>query len=175
MASLLSYLSGRHTSGGQGLCLFLPFILGTEHDIWLMCACPVTQSGPTVCDSMDCSQRGSSVHGLLQARILEWVAIAFCRGSSQPRDITWVSCLVGGFFTTQPPEKPMWHIRVISRLLFNVTWNMPLAWALWRRDGGIRQIQYQGLTYLKELDNKALNFLQFFNFFIAVSWFTMLC
>ena len=46
----------------------------------------VTQSCPTLCDSEDDSLPGSSVHGILQARILEWVAIPFSRGSSQPRD-----------------------------------------------------------------------------------------
>ena len=45
----------------------------------------VTQSCPTLCDPVDCSLPGSSVHGILQARILEWVAISFSRGSSQPR------------------------------------------------------------------------------------------
>ena len=44
---------------------------------------------------MDCSLPGSSVHGVFQARILEWVAIFFSRGSSQPRDRTWVSRTVG--------------------------------------------------------------------------------
>ena len=47
---------------------------------------------------MDCSPPGSSVHGILQARILEWVAISFFRGSSQPRDRTWVSCTAGRCF-----------------------------------------------------------------------------
>ena len=46
------------------------------------------QSCPLLCDPMDCSLPGSSVHGILQARILEWVAIAFSRGSSKPRDQT---------------------------------------------------------------------------------------
>ena len=46
----------------------------------------VTQSCPTLCDPMDCSPPGSSVHGLLQTRILEWVAIPLSRGSSPPRD-----------------------------------------------------------------------------------------
>ena len=58
----------------------------------------VTQSCPTLCDPMDCSPPGSSVHGILQARILEWVAIPFSRGSSQPRDHTQVSHVAGGFF-----------------------------------------------------------------------------
>ena len=48
--------------------------------------CLVTQSCLTLCNSMDCSLPGSSVHGILQARLLEWVAISFSRGSSQPRD-----------------------------------------------------------------------------------------
>ena len=49
------------------------------------------QSCPTLCDPIDCSPPGSSVHGILQARILEWVAISYSRGSSQPRDWTHVS------------------------------------------------------------------------------------
>ena len=53
----------------------------------------------TLCDFMDCSPPGSSVHGILQARILERVAISFSRGSSQPRDWTWVSCIAGRIFT----------------------------------------------------------------------------
>ena len=57
------------------------------------------QSYPTLCNTMDCSMPGSSVHGILQARILEWVAIPFCRVSSWPRDQTQVSCSAGGFFT----------------------------------------------------------------------------
>ena len=48
---------------------------------------------------MKCSLPGSSVHGIFQERILKWVAIPFSRGSSQPRDWTWVSCIAGRFFT----------------------------------------------------------------------------
>ena len=50
-----------------------------------MCVC-VAQSYLALCDPMDCSPPGSFVHGILQARVLEWVAIPFSRGSSQPRD-----------------------------------------------------------------------------------------
>ena len=46
----------------------------------------VAQSCPTLCNPMDCCPPGSSVHGILQARILEWVAFPFSRGSSKPRD-----------------------------------------------------------------------------------------
>ena len=62
---------------------------------------------PTLCDPMDCSPPGSSVHGILQAGTLEWVAMPSSRGSSQPRDWTWVSCIAGGFFTTMPSGKPL--------------------------------------------------------------------
>ena len=54
----------------------------------------VAQLCPTLCYPMDCSLPGSSIHGIFQARILEWVAISFSR-SSQPRDWTWISCIVG--------------------------------------------------------------------------------
>ena len=59
----------------------------------------VTQSCPTLWDPVDCSPPGSSVHGILQARIPEWVVIPLSKGSSQPRDRTQVSCVVGRFFT----------------------------------------------------------------------------
>ena len=59
----------------------------------------VAQSCPTLYDPMDCSLPGSSVHGILQARILEWVAIHFSWRSSQPKDRNWVSCISGRFFT----------------------------------------------------------------------------
>ena len=59
----------------------------------------VTQSCPILCDPMDCGLPDSSVHGILQTRILEGVAIPFSRGSSQPRGCTHVSCTAGRFFT----------------------------------------------------------------------------
>ena len=62
----------------------------------------VTPSCPVLCNLMDWSPPGSSVHGILQARILEWVAILFSRWSSWPRDPTWVSCIAGRFFITEP-------------------------------------------------------------------------
>ena len=68
----------------------------------------VVQSCLTLCDPVDCSLLGSSVHGIFQARVLEWVAISFCRGSSQPRDWTHlsnVSCITGRFFTTGATHK----------------------------------------------------------------------
>ena len=59
----------------------------------------VAKSCPTLFNPVDYSLPGSSVHGILQARILEWVAIPFSKESSQPRDQTWVSCIAGRHFT----------------------------------------------------------------------------
>ena len=87
-----------------------------------MCVCALSlQLCLTLCDPMDCSPWASSVHGILQARILEWVAISYSRGPSQPRDPTQVSCvsrIAGGFFTTEPPGKPqhMWQAALILSL-----------------------------------------------------------
>ena len=55
--------------------------------------CPVTQSCLTLCDAMDYASPGSSVHGIFQARVLEWVATSYSGGSSWPRDQTHISCI----------------------------------------------------------------------------------
>ena len=66
-----------------------------------VCVCVlVAQLCPTLCDPMDYSLPGSCVNETLQARIVEWIAILFSRGSSQSRDQTQVSCIAGGFFTS---------------------------------------------------------------------------
>ena len=75
----------------------------------------VTQSCPTLCDPMDCSPPGSSVHGILQARILEWVAISFSRGPSQPRDQTQVSRIAGRRFN-------LWATREARQVLNKTCW-----------------------------------------------------
>ena len=59
----------------------------------------VAQLCPTLCYPVDCSPPGSSIHRILQARILERVAISFSRGSSWSRNQTWVSCIAGRFLT----------------------------------------------------------------------------
>ena len=68
--------------------------------------CLVTKSCPTLCDFMDCELPGSSVHGISQARILEWVVISFSRGLPDS-GIELASALAGGFFTTELPGKPV--------------------------------------------------------------------
>ena len=71
--------------------------------IWIFAICLcfvlITQLCPTLWNLMDCNPSGSSVHGTLQAKILEWVATPFSSGSSWPRDGALVSCIAGGFFT----------------------------------------------------------------------------
>ena len=74
------------------LKIFWEALLGLESES------EVAQSCPTLCDPMDCSPPGSSAHGILQARILEWVAISFSRGSSRPMDRTQVSRIAGRRF-----------------------------------------------------------------------------
>ena len=72
-----------------------------------VCACPL--SCPTLCDPMDCSPPGSSVPGILQARIVEQVAVFSSRRFSPTRDrtpVSFLSCSAGGFFTTEPSGKP---------------------------------------------------------------------
>ena len=76
------------------------FIAKYSKSVWqhqgCICACSFAQSCPILCDPMDCSLPGSSVHGILQARILKWVVIPSSRGSSPSRDwihISYVSCI----------------------------------------------------------------------------------
>ena len=79
----------------------------------------VAQLHLTLCDPVDCSPPGFSVHGILQARILEWVATSFFRGSSQPRDWTQVSHIVGRCFS-------LWATRG-AMLLYSR--NQPTLWS----------------------------------------------
>ena len=62
---------------------------------YMLCSCSVAHSCPTLRDPMDCSPTGSYVHGILQARILKWVAISSFKGSSLPRNQSYISCIGG--------------------------------------------------------------------------------
>ena len=73
----------------------------------------VTQSCLTLWNPVDCTPPGSSVHGILQARILEWVAISFSRGSSRPRDRTRVSRIAGRHFNLWATREDVWSIDII--------------------------------------------------------------
>ena len=68
--------------------------------MWKVCVkVLLAQSCLTLCDSMDCSPPGSSVHWIIQGRLLEWVAISPSREPSQPRNWTFACCISGRFFT----------------------------------------------------------------------------
>ena len=89
------------------------FSLNILHPKSTFSLCLVAQSYPTLCDPVDCSPPGSSVHEILQERIPEWVAISSSWGSSQPRDWTWVysfSCISGRCFTHWAIMEANYHI-----------------------------------------------------------------
>ena len=81
-----------------------------SHKVMLMITLLAAQSCLALCNPMDCNPPGSSVHGIFQARIVEWLAIPFSRGFSRPRDWTQVSCIACVFFTVwatmEPPVMP---------------------------------------------------------------------
>ena len=97
----------------------------------------VAQSCPTLSDPRDWGLPDSSVHGILQSRKLEWIAIPSCMGSSWPRDQTCISCgscIAGGFFTTEPLGKPsnQWYqplIYLFSDIIFFPFLKKPLLYA----------------------------------------------
>ena len=98
----------------------------------------------TLCNPMDCSPPGSSVQGILQAAMLEWVAMPSSRGSSQPRDQTCVSCTAGRFFTTEPPKRK--KVKSLSRVrLFATPWTV--AYQVPPSMGFSRQEYWSGLPF----------------------------
>ena len=71
------------------------------------------------------------VHGISQARVLEWIVVSFSRGSFWPRDRTWISCLAHGFFTAEPPGKPLIAITWKSHRQFMNRWTWPWSSKTW--------------------------------------------
>ena len=102
----------------------------------MVCACMCAQSCLTLCDFMDCSPPGSSVCGILQARVLQWVAVPFSRGSSWARNWTCISCVScisrhnQCSFTTVPPGYPgKWDSRRENAMERNEgKWNLECGW-----------------------------------------------
>ena len=97
----------------QRSCLENPMDKGAWQATIRACMLSHFQSCLTLCNSMDSTPPGSSVHGILQIRILGWVAMPASRGSSRPRDRTcafYGSCISSGFFTAEPPGKPRLYI-----------------------------------------------------------------
>ena len=122
----------------KDMCIpMLTAIISTIAKTWSQPECPstdmcmcvfvvhlVAQSCPTLCDPIDCSTTGSSVHGILQARILEWAAMPFSRGSSQPRDQTQGSCLAGRFFTIWVSREAIYYMYIICVYQAHSIYNM---------------------------------------------------
>ena len=109
----------------------------------------VAQLYLTLCRPMDCNPSGSSVHGILQARILEWVAICFSRGSSWPRDWTWVSCITGRFFTNWTTREALY---MFINILINI-WYLDFSfWLTTFHVTGSRFAYLSSTNFFKKLD-----------------------
>ena len=108
---------------GKGTLLLAPDTTLKKKKVKML----VAQSCPTPYDPMDCSPPGSSIHGILQARILQWVAIPFSRGSSQSRDWTCICCM-----RTEPPGKPNISLPLMISLPFaHTSINSPFINPAW--------------------------------------------
>ena len=122
------------------------------------------------CNPIDCSPPSSSVHGSLQAKILEWVAISSCRGSSRPRDWTCVSYTAGGFLTTEPHGKPWFcpQITFLSQASFTQISNRKISMVAW---GAFLHLSIKGVSkkqmkfWDRKLSENQVNFLFFCFFF----------
>ena len=89
---------------------------------WDICVVLVAQSCPSL-QSRGCSLPGSSAHGILQARILEWVAISYSRGSFRLRDRTSISCIAGGFFTIWTIGEDQNDVYIVDSLCYTIESN----------------------------------------------------
>ena len=90
----------------QNVCLEYSFLYVWKWSESVSCS----ESCLTLCDPMDWSPPGFSVYGILQARILGWVAIPVCTGSSRPKDQTQVSCIASGFFTVWATREALGYV-----------------------------------------------------------------
>ena len=108
--SLISLCAGWHITA----------MILTYFNMWRDWVSEVAQSCLTLCDPMDCSLPHSSIHGIFQARVLEWIAISFSRGPSRPRDQIEVSCVAGRRFN-------LWATRE-ARILEWVAISFSNAW-----------------------------------------------
>ena len=121
---------------------------------WFSCSCYlVARLYPTLCDFMNCSPPGSSVHGIFQARTLEWVAMSSSRGSSQPRGGTPISCWAGRFFMVEPLGKPScWFLSYIifsssvEWFIFKRTLKLPVIPLMSQEDLILHWCRYWGMA-----------------------------
>ena len=102
----------------------------------MLCCAELLQSFLTLCNLMDCNLPGSSVPGILQAIILEWVAMPSSRGPSLARDWTYsscASCIAGRFFTVEPPGKPYIYIYIHIYIYTHVCVYIYIYIKLWNK------------------------------------------
>ena len=131
-------MTNKHDISGQKTnhllcCQHMKDLYTSELFFAFLHACSVAQSCRALCDSVDCSPPGSSVHGILQARIVEWVAMPSSRGSSQPRDRTCISQHLlhwqVGSLPLAPPGKPnkflIWNIKRKNMIHINTKYLFP--------------------------------------------------
>ena len=131
---------------------------------------------------MDCSLPGSSLHGILQARVLEWVAISFSRGSSRPRDQTWVSCILGRRFnlwatTGKPLERKVTAKIWIPLFLMAKFWENSAAKSLQSCptlcdpiDGSPPGSPVPGILQARTLEWVAISFSNAWKWKVKVKW-----
>ena len=133
--------------------MYVLYIKTLHHILRHLRVALVTQSCLTLCNSVDCVPPGSSIHRTLQARILEWVAISFSRGSSQPRYRTWVFSISGRFLTTWAQGKPtLGHDQRLNKIIFTTEGNLPLCVQV----ENLLQLCYQN-TFWKKRKVKSLS------------------
>ena len=127
---------------GKPVYMFSPG-LGVESEVAQLC--------PTLRYPMDCSPPGSSVHGIFQERILEWVVISFSRGSSQPRDWTQVSLIAGRCFnlwaTREAPYSGILHACMCAKSLYSCRIHDPVDCQALLFMGFSRQEYWSGLPF----------------------------
>ena len=123
-----------------------------ENSILSLCAvCLVAQPCLTLCNSIDCRAPSSSVHGILQARIVEWVAIPYSIGFSQPRDQTQVSCIAGRFFTNWAMREALCNLLAAKSLQLYLTLCDPI-------DGSPPGSPVPGILQARTLEWVAISF-----------------
>ena len=140
----------------------------------------VAQSCPTLCNPMDCSPPGASIHGIFQARVLEWIAISFSRMSSRPRDQTWVSHIAGRRFTIWATREAqccfsggsevkvaacnVLQSRGLQRVRHDWATSLTDSLSIWSLYLGVCNVPLGSLIFLKEISSLSHSFV-FFYFF----------
>ena len=106
------------------LSLALGMALSFSSEVTMWSESEVVQWCPALCNPMGCSLPGSPVHGIFQARVREWAAISFSRGSSQHGDQTWASCIADRRFTVWATRYKCFFFMVFNHLIYSVPFQL---------------------------------------------------